>query len=243
MLDLELLAVREMGVNGMSVCLKPKIPVVITPGLVNEIRQLQNSLADKYLSNVLNDYFYIVWFLEDRRGLGCRGLDFNFIVNCIKKNHETKLESYISGIFDLLFLNRVGLGFPIINCSIVNRALTGLSKEFFFLNKICFIRNNAAPDIQKINIFNELSPFLLGKELYENNHYFYFHALQLDRMRLLIEDIDYEVPTVEEVNQIKNHFESMKKATMKGIYDIAERNIKVLERMAKGDLKLCPQES
>lgn len=243
MLDLELLAVREIGVNGMSVCLKPKIPVVITPGLVNEIRQLQNSLADKYLSNIIDDYFYIVWFLEDRRGLSCRGLDFNFIVRCIKENQEAKLENYINGIFDLLFLNRVGLGFPIINCSIVNRAVSGLSKEFFFLNKICFIRNNATPEIQKVNLINELSPFLLEKQLYESNHYFYYHALQLDRMRSLIEDIDYEVPTIEEVNQIKHHFESMKTATIEGIYNIAERNIKVLERMAKSDLKLCPQES
>ena len=75
MLNLELLAIRQIGANGMSVCLKPKIPVVITPGLVNEIRQLQNSLAERYLSNKLNDYFYIVWFLEDRRGLNWQGLD------------------------------------------------------------------------------------------------------------------------------------------------------------------------
>lgn len=241
MLNLELLAVREIGVNGMSVCLKPKVPVVITPGLVNEIRQLQNSLAEKYLSNALSEYFYVVWFLEDRRGMSFHGLDFNFIVQCIKNNQNTKLENYIDGIFNLIFLNRVGLGFPIINCSIVNRALFGLSKELFLLNKICFIRNTCSPGIQKVKLFNEQTPSLLQKEIYETNHYFYFDALRIDKMRSIMEEIDYDIPTAEEIEQIKKQFEALKYETLQGIYEIATRNIKILERMAKNDLKLCSQ--
>ncbi len=243
MLNLELLAIREIGVNGMSVCLKPKIPVVITPGLVNEIRHLQNSLAEKYLSNVLNEYFYVVWFLEDRRGLSFHGLDFNFIVQCIKNNEHTKLENYIEGVFNLIFLNRVGLGFPIINCSIVNRTLSGLSKELFLLNKICFIHNACSSGIQKVTLSNEFIPFLWQKEIYETNHYFYFNSLHLDKMRLIIEDIDYDIPTTEEIDQIKKQFESIKRKTILEIYEIATRNIKILERMARNDLKLCSEQS
>jgi hypothetical protein len=241
MLNLELLAVREIGVNGMSVCLKPKVPVVITPGLVNEIRQLQNSLAEKYLSQCLNEDFYVVWFLEYKPGLCFHGLDFDFIVRCIKHNEDTKLESYIDGVFNLIFLNRVGLGFPIINCSIVNRTLSGLSKELFLLNKICFIHNARTSGIQKVKLFNEFTPSLLQKEIYETNHYFYFDSLQLDKMRLIIEEINYEIPTLEEVEQIKKQFEALKQKTIVGIYEIAARNIKILERMAKNDLKLCVQ--
>ena len=174
MLNLELLAVREIGVNGMSVCLKPRIPVVITPGLVNDIRQLQNSLAEKYLSNTLSEDFYVIWFLEDRRGLNWHGWDFNFIVHCLKKNEDTKLENYICGVFDLIFLNRIGLGFPVINCSIVSRSLTGLSKEFFYLNKICFIHNSNSAGIQKVPVLNELDPFLIRKKIIRKKSLFLF---------------------------------------------------------------------
>ena len=241
MLKLELLAVREFGVNGMSVCLKPRIPVVITPGLVNDIRQLQNSLAEKYLSNTLSEDFYVVWFLEDRPGLSWHGWDFNFIVQCFKKSEENKLENYICGVFDLIFLNRVGLGFPVINCSIVSRSLTGLSKEFFFLNKICFIHNSKSSGVEKVPVLNELNPLLLERELYEKNHYFYFDSLRVDKMREVIEEVHYEVPTTEEVNLIKSQFELMKSSTMLEFVEIASRNIKILERRAHFDLKCYPQ--
>lgn len=235
----ELLAIRELGVNGMYICLKPKIPVVITPGLVQEIRRLQNSLAEKYLSQSLSDYFYVVWFLEKQRGLSCHGLDFNFLLNCIKNNKETELEFYIEGVFNLIFLNHIGLGFPIINCSIVTRALTGLSKEFFFLNKICFIQNSGSEGIKKVSITNEFNPLLFQKNIYEKNQCYSFDSIRLDKMRSIIENVDYEIPTTEEVNQLKEKFEAMKDETISRIYQIALKDIKILERMAKYDLKLC----
>jgi hypothetical protein len=165
----ELLAIREVGVNGMYICLKPKIPVVITPGVVEEVRHLQNTLAEKYLSKAYDNYFYVVWFLEKDRGLNCHGLDFNFIINCIKKDKNAELERYIDGVFNLIFLNHIGLGFPIINCSIVTKPLTSLSKEFFFLNKITFIKNDSAKGLNKNSIYDEFGPLLFESSVYGRN--------------------------------------------------------------------------
>jgi len=239
MRHLELLATREIGVNGMAVCLKPRIPVVITPGLVEEIRVLQNSLAEKYLTGALDGCFYVVWFLENRKELCYRGLDFNFIFNCLKNHKDAELDRYIDGVFNLIFLNRIGLGFPVINCSIVSRTLTSLSKEFFFLNKICFIQNSETKGIQKISLFDEYDKLLLKKEIYQKSHYFYFDFVRVEKMRGIIETIDYEVPTVEEINSIKDNFENIKQETIEGIYALATKNIKILERMAHFDTTLC----
>lgn len=239
MLNLELLAVSEIGVSGMSVCLKPRIPVVITPGLVVEMRNLQNSLAEKYLTNTIEGAFYVIWFLEDRRGMGCRGLDFAFLSNCIKNHKDDELERYINGVFDLIFLNYIGLGFPIINCSIISRALTGLSKEFFFLNKICFMHKSGAEGVQKFALSDNRTPLLFNKELYDKNHYFYFNSLRLDVMRAKIEEISYDIPTVDQISTLQDQFETIKKDTIKTIYEIASRDLKILDRMARYDQKLC----
>ncbi|HRD68782.1 MAG TPA: hypothetical protein PK657_01425 [Legionella sp.] len=239
MLNLELLATREIGACGMSVCLKPRIPVVITPGLVREMRQLQNSLAEKFLSNSIDGCFYVVWFLEDRRGLGCHGLDFTYILNCIKAHKDYELERYIHSVFDLMFLNYIGLGFPVINCSIVSRTLSGLSKEFFFLNKICFLHNPKVQDIEDFSILHAYDNLIFHSDIYEKNHYFYFQSLKLEKMRSKIEEVNYEIPSQEDINRTKDKFETIKEETLKGLFELASKDLKILERMARFDLKKC----
>ena len=235
MLKFELLATRETGVNGMTVCLKPRMPVVITPGLVQEIRQLQNSLAEQYLSKKLSDNFYVIWFLENRQGVNYRGLDFDYIVKCLKNNKHTDLENYIEGIYNLIFLNHIGLGFPIINCSIISRVLTGLSQEFFFTNKICFIHNSQSAGIEEISITDENKGLLLNKKIYGNNRYFYFDFLHLGKMRNIIETTASPIDNITDLNALKDEFETIKKQTLTRIYCTAGKGINILERMADTD--------
>ena len=82
-------------------------------------------------------------------------------------------------------------------------------------------------------------PLLLQKEIYESNHYYYFDAMKIDKMRGVIEGIDYDIPSTEQVSHIKNQFEKIKKDTLISIYETASRNIQILERMANFDLKMC----
>lgn len=132
MKGLELLVIKEVNAYGVSICLKPCLPEVITPTLANEIRHFQDSLAEHYFSSPWDGYFYVIWYSHRGHGLCSRGLDFGYILDTIVNHKEQALEVYIRNLFDLMFLNYIGLGLPVINCSIVDRAVTGISQEFFF---------------------------------------------------------------------------------------------------------------
>lgn len=238
MLKLELLTTHDDSSNGMTVCLKPRIKAVITPGLVEEIRRLQNSLAERYLSNKLRDNFYVIWHLENREGLCYRGLDFDFILNCIKNDKNTQLEDYIEGIYNLIFLNHIGLGFPIINCSIVSRTLSGLSREFFFINKLCFIHNDRETGIRETTITNGKNQLLLNKDIYNKNRYFYFDFIRTEKMRDIIQETNSSPLDQDEIISLKNQFENLKKSTLSRLYASAAQNLKTIERMAAADHRL-----
>lgn len=233
----ELLAVREVSARGMYICLRPHIPLVITPGLVKEIRSVQNTLAENYISGSLSGHFYIIWFLENHKHLGCNGLDFNFILSCLKNHKEEDLMRYIDGVFNIMFLNHIGLGFPIINCSIVTQSLHGMSKEFFLLNRICFIKNIQSKGIKKFDIHNVVNGLLFQKELYEKNQYYHFDSMRLGGMRRTIEAVDFETPLADEIDGIREQFEGIKKELLKKIYQTASKNLKILERIARYDLR------
>ncbi|KTD59936.1 hypothetical protein [Legionella shakespearei] len=233
-MDLELLAMHEFDRNGMIVHLKPNTSTLMTFKLASEIRALQDSLAKKIIGQCLDNYC-VIWYLHKSKNFSRCGLDYNFIFNCFKNHDEKKLEEYIDKVFDVLFLNYVGLGLPIINCSFLTDYLPGLSKEFFFMNKISFIYQNKYKCLKKINLVNEIKNLTFKKETYDKNHYYFYNPIHIRQMKEIIEKITYEIPGIEEVNEVKNDFEALKKLIVTRLYKIASRNINILERLARND--------
>lgn len=233
MVKLDLIVTQDENNNGMCVCLRPKTSVLLSPTLVHQLRELQNSLADKILSNSLDHYYYVIWYLEHINKRSWNGLAYNFIVNCIKNNSEKQFENYIDEVFNFIFLNYIGLGLPVINCSIITHDMTGISKDFFLLNKLCFIYDSKAHGINKINLQKELPKLVFDHDLYDKNTYFSYKHRQIDKIRTIIEEINYEIPSAEEIVAIKKQFDRLKDETIETIYSLASRDIKILERLAR----------
>lgn len=233
MLKLDLIITEDENDNGMSVCLRPKTPILLTPSLIQQLRDLQNSIADKVLSNSFDHYFYVVWYLENLSKRSWNGLAFNFIVNCIKNHAEKQFEDYIDKVFNFIFLNYIGLGLPVINCSIITHDLTGISKDFFLLNKLCFIHDSTTRGINKMELHKEFPNLVFNHELYQKNLYFNYHSMQLDKIKTILEKVQYDIPSAEEIAVIKKQFDGLKDETIEEIYRLASKNIKILERLAR----------
>ncbi|KTC84225.1 hypothetical protein [Legionella brunensis] len=238
MLGLELLVIKEINSMGVSVCLKPCLAEVITPTLASEIRNFQNSLLEKYFSSPWEGYFYVIWYSHRGHGNRGRGLDFNYILNSILNNRETAFESYIKDLFDLLFFNYIGLGLPVINCSIVDRSITGISQEFFLLNQINFIKRPPqyaleekihAVDLQEVANRHLVFP----EYIYQNNAFYKFSYFNLKEMRSLIGKTDTLSLDEESVEKVRLVFDDLKNETISTIYNIASTNLKLLQRIAK----------
>ncbi|MDI9819165.1 MULTISPECIES: hypothetical protein [unclassified Legionella] len=240
MLGLELLVTREINSLGVSVCLKPSAPEVITPTLVKELRRFQNSLVDKYFSSPWENYFYVVWYSHRDHGICGRGLDFNYILNAILNHKEADFESYIRDVFDLLFLNYIGLGLPLINCSIVDREVTGISQEFFFLNRINFIKNYSqdvlATEISPVEVTDISNRLVFPSSIYQRNLYYKFCYFDLNSMRRLIAKTHLNPLNEDFIENIKSIFNNMQYETVNEIYNLASKNLKVLKRLAKKQL-------
>lgn len=232
MLHIEIFTIPDISPNGMVVYIKPKTSVVITPSIVEEIRNIQDCLANRYINQDCEQYYYVIWYLDKRQKNICQGLDFAYILDCLKNSNDGRLEHYIDRIFNVIFLNYVGLGFPVINCSISTSSLTGLSREFFFMNKIVFIRNKELSELTPVNIYQEMSGLLFPENIYENNKFYYYNSIQAPKMKDIIEAFDYKIPDAEEINSLKLLFDHYKEETKSNIYRIASKNIKILERMA-----------
>lgn len=237
MLGLELLVIKEINSHGISVCLKPCMPEVITPTLASEIRHLQNSLVEQYISSPWEGYFYVIWYSHRGHGTCGRGLDFNYILESIYSNREIKFEAYIKDLFDLLFLNYVGLGLPLINCSIVDRVISGISQEFFFLNKINFIKSYSADilgtKISPVNFFDVANNLVFPKTIYQNNLFYKFCYFDLKSMRNLIANTSANAIDEDNLEHIRHIFDDMRDQTITEIYKLASTNLKLLERVAK----------
>ena len=237
MSGLELFVVKQLKSRGVFVCLKPNIPELITPSLTSEIRRFQNSLAEKYYVSPWEDNFYIVWYSQRGHGVCERGIDYNYIFNAIKAHQEVAFELYIRELFDVLFLNYVGLGLPIVNCSIIDRDITGLSQEFFFLNRVNFIKGYS-PDIlaTKITVvnFQDVSTNLIfPNSVYQQNHFYKFSYYDIQSMRHLIEETDGIIVDERELEKIKRVFDEIKNNTINQIYQLASNDMHLLQRMAK----------
>lgn len=249
MIGLELLVIKEINSLGFSVCLKPCLPEVITPTLASEIRNFQNSLLEKYFSSPWEGYFYVIWYSHRGHGFRGRGLDFNYIVDTISHNKESEFENYIKDVFDLLFFNHIGLGLPLINCSIVDREITGISQEFFYLNKINFIKKYEPNGMEKTIcpvVWKDVASNLIFPHfLYDNNQFYQFSMFNLKEMRKLIGNAEPSALDEEAIEKIKILFDEMRDETIKEIYNLASTKIKLLQRIAKiqtYSLNLCLNE-
>ncbi|KTD60061.1 hypothetical protein [Legionella shakespearei] len=236
MMDLELLALHELDRNGIIVYLKPNTPGVMTSKLIDEIRTLQDSIAKKYINQPFDTY-YVIWYLQEDIGFSCCDLDFSYIHDCIKQNKEDNLERYIDRVFNLLFLNYIGLGLPVINCSILTKYLSGLSKEFFLMSKICFIYQRNYKCLNKIELYNEISKLSFKKELYDKNNYYFYNPIHVLQMKNIIENTPYEIPDNKAINLIKNEFDSLKEVALSRIYTLASKDIHILERFSKRSVR------
>lgn len=217
----ELLILKELNSNGMGICLRPKLQPVITVSLTKEIRNLQDSIAEKYYQSPWDDYFYLVWYLDNSLKTPWVGFDFKFIDQAFKTHQESEAEIYIERIFDIIFLNYIGMGLPLINCSIINKDVTSLSREFFFLNTISFINCKDKTPFIPLSICNEFRRLTFNEAIYQNNHYFYFNALRFGTMRRIIQSVEKKHLSDEEIKRIKQEFDAVKQQTIARIYDIA----------------------
>lgn len=232
MKNLELLVVEDNQKNGMRVCLKPSAPEVLTPTLINQICDLQKMLIDRYLSSPWDGYYYVIWYYHKNHGKSGRGLDFNFIWNTLRQHKDNDFESYINNIFDLLFLNNVGLGLPIINCSITDRAITGISQEFFILNQINFMKTDSTSSITQVYLNDIAKNIVFPEYIYENNLFYLFNTYDFNSMCKLISQFKTDIPDKDKLERIRSTFNKMKDDTINEIYNIAFNKTKLLARLA-----------
>jgi len=234
--DVELLIVKEIDSQGIAVCLKPNLPDVITPSLVKEIRRFQNSLAENYFAVPWEGLLYVVWYSHRRLSSCKRGLDFSFIVDSLQDHKEEELECYIKNLFDLLFLNSVGLGLPVVNCSLVNSSISGVFQEFFYLNKINFIKRanekNPSKTLSQINVSDVAKNLIFPKQIYQDKIYYQYSAFDLKSMRRVIEETRVDMPNEVQLKETREKFDALFQATMASLYHLAASNMNLLKRVA-----------
>ncbi|KTD42204.1 hypothetical protein [Legionella parisiensis] len=237
--SIELLAIHHQKTNGMAVCLKPKIPYIITPSLVHEIRKLQNKIAEQYYKKPWDGIYYLLWYLHSDT-TPWKGLDFHFIHEALLSHREYTIEHYIENLFELLFINYVGFGLPIINCSIVNRKLSGISQDFFYLNQINFIKrhkelncfsHNKLP-FSKLNFNTEIRNTSFPFKIYTRNNFYVFDFINLNSMKKILGSYRYSPIYLPQQNEIKLIFNQISQETIAKIYQLASKDINLIERFA-----------
>lgn len=227
----ELFLLKEKDGNGMAICLKPETSVVISVSLINELRHLQNGLVEDFLKKKWDDYFTIVWYLDKNVSSKSHGLDYVYIHESLKNKREYLMEDYINKIFDVLFLNYINLGLPIINCSIVNHLANSIFREFFLLNEFCFIRNRNVNGIVDINAVDEFKYLSFSPDIYLKNHYRYFNTFKPEEIRTIIMETQPVSPQLN-LNSIKEKFDSVRDETIQKIYSTASKNYQIIKRLA-----------
>ncbi|KTD76314.1 hypothetical protein [Legionella waltersii] len=241
MRTIELLITREIKHNGLAVCLKPTNTFVLTPTLTHEIRTLQNRIAEQYLTNPWDGVLYVVWYLSANNQRAWRGLDFEFIVKCLIKNQEKHIEHYLQELFDLLYLNYISLGLPLLNCSIVNHKLMGISQEFFLLNQINFFKrhnpNSTNSIIEPLDFDKTFKKYAFPRFIYEHSRVYGFNSCNLNAMRDTLKHIHLNPLDESQLKSIKEIFDGIRDETQHGIYELAVKKLKVIKRMADIQVK------
>lgn len=234
---LELLIIDERAHNGIRVCLKSNKNDVITPTLIKRVRHFQNSLMQRYAKSPWDGYLYIIWY-------ACRGgnffngsIDFNYVYSCLEKNKIDLIKNYINNIFEMLFLNYIHLGLPIINCSIVEQDTRGISREFFSLNKINFIKKSTLiyqhENYSKASIDQFAKYRAFPDFLYKKNQFYLFEKFNLSLMKEILSEIDETQFNLTELDEIKEIFNKIKQKTMRSLYLQLTNNPNLIKRAAQ----------
>ena len=232
MKSVELLAIRLRNGRGMAVCLKPKTPYVMTNSIVNEIKDFQKKVVGEYYSKPWNGIYFIVWYLHSSN-IPWKGFDFDFIYNSFLNHNEVKVENYIEDVFELLFINYVGLGLPLLSCSIVNRETHGISKEFFLLNRINFIKKNGK-NISTNNAINleKIQPHFSPK-IYMRNSIHEMEKFNISAINEVLYFFKFDSISECELQDIKHHFDEIRRKTILKIYEFAKKDIHLLRRISE----------
>lgn len=235
----ELLAIKDPQVNGMAVCLKPRIPFVITHSMVAEVRRLQNKIAEEYYQAPWHGVYHLFWYLHAAK-IPWKGLDFNYIHQCLINNKEADLETYIDNLFSLLFINYIGFDLPLVSCSIINRQLSGISMDFFYLNRINFIklygitggRKRIDEPCKKLNFHQEVKRVAFPNEIYQRNDFYKLNSLDVTTMRNILSRNQFVPLSAEEKAHVRTTFDQIRDDTLARIYLLASKNIKLISRFA-----------
>jgi hypothetical protein len=229
----EVLVYQEIAEKGMVVALKPSTPGLITPRLVEDIRRLQDQLVEKYIRSPWEGIFYVIWHMEHSYNTPWHGLDYQYILSCLRSNKEGQFEKYIHDMFDLLFLVHVDLGLPVVNCAILDRTTSGLSSEFFYLMDICFVQDSSASVIQAVDAAGVNASPVFTSQVYQNKHYYLLPQLNLDMMREKMERVVPYAIVQQSLEQDRVIFETLKEITVETIYSYVRHKPKVLDRLGE----------
>lgn len=238
MRGIELLVTNKIE-NGLAVCLKPLVAPILTHSLVKEIRLLQNNLVEQYYCQPWNDIFYVVWYLVSGK-IPWKGLDFNYIQDKLYQGNDQGLSDYIHDVFNLLFLNYIALGLPLINCSLVTRPLMGMSKEFFLLNQINFFKNTSSGKkdithnrVKPEDLFHCKKSGCFPEAIYTRNLFYNFSSFNFSSMRKIISQSSYKAIDEDELIRIQSVFETIKKNTLMEIHLLYSKNPTIFDRFSR----------
>lgn len=233
----QLLVIRQKDKNGYGVVIKPLKPYVISPSLVKEVSSFQYQIIDEYMKKPWSGTCHIIWCCH-KSNITIKGLDFHFIYNCMAKNNIDAIEKYINQVFDCMYLNHIGLGIPLVNCSVVDRPTTSMIREFFYMNQINFIKNcDMAIDrpSTKINEYDILSmgnKLHFPKWIYLKNKYYNYHHVDIHAMREKLVAYENQTYSNEYITKIRIEFDKMCNKTVWKILNLSKTNLNILKKFS-----------
>lgn len=238
MLSMDLLVLRDVVDNGAAVCLKPNGVDALTPDLVVEMRRVQDLLAERYMTSPWEGLYYLVWYLDKAKPIGHMGIDYNYVNSCMRAGKERCLETYLEKLFDLLYLNYIGLGLPVVNCSLVDRTISGITREFFYLNRLNFVRVSRFSLVQPNSIMrvdNEdvVTNSKFPKFMYDRNQYYQYQHFALKSFHDAISDANIEPFGEIDMQEIRKIFDVICHETLEELVTSYATKPKLLERLAR----------
>lgn len=238
MISMELLVLRDVVDNGAAVCLKPNGVDALTPDLVTEMRRVQDLLAERYMTNPWEGLYYLVWYLDKTKPIGRMGIDYNYVNTCMRTRKERCLEAYLEKLFDLLYLNYIGLGLPVVNCSLVDRSIGGITREFFYLNRLNFVRVSrfslVKPNsIMRVNNEEVVINSKFPKFMYDRNQYYQYQHFALKPFHDAISEAEIEPFDAQNMQEIRKIFDVICHETIEELITSYEAKPKLLERLAR----------
>lgn len=236
--NMDLLVLRDVVANGAAVCLKPHRVDALTPNLVIEMRRVQDLLAERYMTNPWEGLYYLVWYLDKAKPVGKMGIDYNYVNDCMRDAKERSLQDYLEKLFDLLYLNYIGLGLPVVNCSLVDRTVGGITREFFYLNRLNFVRVSKCSLIQPNSIMRVDNQEIVNnskfpKFVYDRNQYYQYQHFALKSFHDAISDANIEPFAEADIYEIRKVFDDICQETLQELINSYAVKPKLLERLAR----------